>query len=41
MSIGQNKLDEFTFGIQFKPIVSVAYFNAGEYWHNGTIILLK
>ena len=30
MSIGQNKLDEFTFGIQFKPIVSVAYFNAGE-----------
>jgi hypothetical protein len=30
ITLGQNKLDKFTFGLQFKPIISAAYFNAGD-----------
>lgn len=26
----QNTIDEFTFGLQFKPIIPAAYFNAGD-----------
>ena len=30
LTIGQNKLDEFTFGLQFKPIIPAAYLNADD-----------
>lgn len=34
----QNTIDEFTFGLQFKPIIPAAYFNAGDesaVWQDG------
>ncbi len=34
----QNTIDEFTFGLQFKPIIPAAYFNAGDEsanWQDG------
>ena len=34
----QNDLEEFTFGLQFKPIIPAAYFNAGDEstsWEDG------
>ena len=34
----QNTIDEFTFGLQFKPIIPAAYFNAGDesaFWQDG------